>query len=136
MNKPIESVCVLGLGYVGLSTAAVLAGHGVQVMGVDLDPERVAKINAGECPLDEPGLDIAVAQAVKSGRLRAQDRPVAADAFVGSVPTVQGSGHAPDVGYVRAAAQSLAPSSRPGNLVLLESTCPVGTTAAVCQWMA
>ena len=122
MNKPIESVCVLGLGYVGLSTAAVLAGHGVQVMGVDLDPERVAKINAGECPLDEPGLDIAVAQAVKSGRLRAQDRPVAADA--------------PDVGYVRAAAQSLATSSRPGNLVLLESTCPVGTTAAVCQWMA
>lgn len=136
MNKAIESVCVLGLGYVGLSTAAVLAEHGVQVIGVDLDPKRVATVNAGTCPIDEPGLDLAVARAVKSGMLTAKDYPVAADAFIVAVPTPLGKEHAPDLSHVHAAVRSLAPVLQPGNLVLLESTCPVGTTEAVCRWMA
>ena len=126
----------MGLGYVGLSNAAVLAGHGVEVIGVDIDPDRVEIINSGASPLNEPGLDSLIADAVSSGCLIARGEPVPADAFIIAVPTPVSDDHKPDMSYVRAAVDSLAPVMGVGNLVVIESTCPVGTTEAVCGWLA
>ena len=126
----------MGLGYVGLSNAAVLAGHGVEVIGVDIDSDRVEMINSGASPLDEPGLDSLIADAVTAGRLVAGSEPVPADAFIIAVPTPVSDDHKPDMSYVRAAVDSLAPVMGVGNLVVIESTCPVGTTEAVCGWLA
>ena len=126
----------MGLGYVGLSNAAVLAGHGVEVIGVDIDSDRVEIINSGASPLDEPGLDSLIADAVTAGRLVAGSEPVPADAFIIAVPTPVSDDHKPDMSYVRAAVDSLAPVMGVGNLVVIESTCPVGTTEAVCGWLA
>ena len=126
----------MGLGYVGLSNAAVLAGHGVEVIGVDIDSDRVEMINSGASPLDEPGLDSLIAEAVTAGRLVAGSEPVPADAFIIAVPTPIGADYKPDMSYVRAAVDSLALVMGVGNLVVIESTCPVGTTEAVCGWLA
>ena len=126
----------MGLGYVGLSNAAVLAGHGVEVIGVDINSDRVEMIISGASPLDEPGLDSLIADAVTAGRLVAGSEPVPADAFIIAVPTPVSDDHKPDMSYVRAAVDSLAPVMGVGNLVVIESTCPVGTTEAVCGWLA
>ena len=124
---------MVGLGYVGLPTAAVLASRGVEVIGVDIDSERVETVNCGVAPFDEPGLDPLVADAVASGALSARARPAPADAFIIAVPTPINDDRSPDLSYVRAAIDSLAPELRKGNLVVLESTCPVGTTESVCE---
>ena len=129
-------VCVVGLGYVGVPTAAVLAGHGMEVIGVDIDPERVETINSGASPFDEPGLDSLVAEVVASGALSARGEPAPADAFIIAVPTPIREDRSPDLSYVRAAVDNLAPVLGKGNLVVLESTCPVGTTERVCEWLA
>ena len=129
-------VCVVGLGYVGVPTAAVLAGHGMEVIGVDIDRERVGTINSGASPFDEPGLDSLVAEVVASGALSARGEPAPADAFVIAVPTPIREDRSPDLSYVRAAVDNLAPVLGKGNLVVLESTCPVGTTERVCEWLA
>lgn len=123
----------MGLGYVGLPTAAVLASRGVEVIGVDIDSERVETVNCGVAPFDEPGLDTLVADAVASGALSARARPAPADAFIIAVPTPINDDRSPDLSYVRVAIDSLAPELRKGNLVVLESTCPVGTTESVCE---
>lgn len=133
MVDGIGRVCVVGLGYVGLPTAAVLASRGVEVIGVDIDSERVETVNCGVAPFDEPGLDPLVADAVASGALSARARPAPADAFIIAVPTPINDDRSPDLSYVRAAIDSLAPELRKGNLVVLESTCPVGTTESVCE---
>ena len=132
----IRRVCVIGLGYVGLPTAAILATRGVDVIGVDLSAERVATINSGTSPIDEPHLDALVSGAVASGHLCARAEPVPADAFVIAVPTPIREDHAPDLSQLYAAAHSLAPVLRPGNLIVLESTSPVGTTEAICEQLA
>ena len=133
MVDGIGRVCVVGLGYVGLPTAAVLASRGVEVIGVDIDSERVETVNCGVAPFDEPGLDTLVADAVASGAFSARARPAPADAFIIAVPTPINDDRSPDLSYVRAAIDSLAPELRKGNLVVLESTCPVGTTESVCE---
>ncbi len=123
-----HDVCVLGLGYVGLPTAAVLATRGKRVCGVDTRSDVVATINEGRIHIVEPELDALVRAAVAAGRLRAFSAPQPADAFLICVPTPFAAGHEPELAYVEAATRSLVPALRPGNLVVLESTSPPGTT--------
>ena len=129
-------VCVIGLGYVGLPTAAVLASRGVEVVGVDVDPVRVETINSGASPFNEPGLDSLLADAVAGDALSAHAQPAPSDAFIVAVPTPIREDRSPDIGYMRSAVDGLAPVLRKGNLVVVESTCPVGTTERVCEWLA
>ena len=135
MTEDMGRVCVVGLGYVGVPTAAVLAGHGMEVIGVDIDRERVETINSGTSPFDEPGLDSLVAEVVASGALSARGEPAPADAFIIAVPTPIREDRSPDLSYVRAAVDNLAPVLGKGDLVVVESTCPVGTTERVCEWL-
>lgn len=129
--------CVIGLGYIGLPTAAVLARAGHRVIGVDVNSHVVTTVNAGRIHILEPDLDLAVAAAVASGALSAQQTPSFADVFVVAVPTPFHSGAdgipKPNIDYVFAAARAIAPVLQPGNLVLLESTSPVGTTEQFAQ---
>lgn len=127
MSNTFQSICVLGLGYIGLPTASVIAANGVSVLGVDVKPDVVAKINRGEIHIVEPDLDAVTAQAVQRGMLKAAIEPGEADAFVIAVPTPFHNGKA-DLSYVFAAGDSIAPKLRKGNLVILESTSPPGTT--------
>ena len=136
MAENIGSVCVLGLGYVGLPTAALLAAKGLDVLGVDIDPLRVEAVSSGVLPISEPGLDRAVADAVASGRLRAGSEPEPADAFIVAVPTPIGSDHSPDLGALHSAVDSLAPRLRAQDLVIVESTSPVGSTESVSARLA
>ena len=136
MAEASRRVCVIGLGYVGLPTAAILAARGVEVIGVDVDAGRVSEVNSGVPFTPEPELDTLVRGAVAAGTLRAESRPRAADAFIIAVPTPCGADHVPDFSYLRAAAGSLAPVLVAGNLVVLESTSPVGTTEQLSAWLA
>ena len=127
---------MVGLGYVGLPAAAILASRGVEVIGVDVSAERVEKVKSGASSFDEPGLDSLVAEAVASGGLTAHGEPAPADVFIIAVPTPIRDDRSPDLTYVRAAVDSIAPVLRQGNLVVVESTCPVGTTEQACEWLA
>jgi len=126
-----KKVCVLGLGYIGLPTASLLGTKGYEVFGVDASPTVVATINEGRIHIVEPDLDILVKSAVQAGNLRAGLEPVAGDVFIIAVPTPFKDGYQPDLAYVEAATRTLAPYVRPGNLIILESTSPVGTTEEV-----
>ena len=136
----MTTCCVVGLGYIGLPTAAVLAKADHRVIGVDVNAQVVATVNEGRIHIVEPDLDQAVAQSVASGALSAQVTPASADVFLIAVPTPFRSGGdgipQPNIDYVLAAARAIAPVLRPGNLVLLESTSPVGTTEKVAQVIA
>jgi UDP-N-acetyl-D-mannosaminuronic acid dehydrogenase len=132
-------VCVLGLGYVGLPTAAVFAANGVEVLGVDTNPRVVETINRGRAHFGEPDLDALVRRMVEGGKLRAAAAPAPADAVVIAVPTpLDGHGeHArPDLSFVEAATRAVAPVLAPGSLVVVESTVPVGTTERVAAILA
>ncbi len=131
-----RGVCVIGLGYIGLPTSAVLANHGIVVKGVDVNEKTVASINAGEVPIVEPDLDAAVAGAVARGTLTAQVGVPEADVFMVAVPTPFRDGHQPDLSYVEQATRSLAQVLRGGELVILESTSPPGTTEQMSVWLA
>jgi len=120
-------VCVLGLGYVGLPTAAVLATVGRRVAGVDLRRDILDTINAGRIHIVEPELDALVRAAVAAGTLRAVPEPVPARAFLICVPTPITRDNLPDLSFVESAARALVPALRPGSLVVLESTVPPGT---------
>lgn len=129
-------VCVVGLGYIGLPTAALLASKGYQVIGVDVNQKAVDRINSGLIHIVEPDLDAFVHSAVSQGNLRAEMVPHPADIFIIAVPTPfheSGPIPQPNVDIVMAATRSIAPSVRPGNLVILESTSPVGTTQQVAD---
>ena len=132
--------CILGLGYIGLPTAAVLSRAGHRVIGVDVNAQVVATVNEGCIHIVEPDLDQAVAAAVASGALSAQLTPDPADVFLIAVPTpfrIGGDGiPQPNIDYVLAAARAIAPVLRPSNLVLLESTSPVGTTEQLAEVIA
>jgi UDP-N-acetyl-D-mannosaminuronic acid dehydrogenase len=130
------SIAVIGLGYIGLPTAAALAAQGRTVIGVDTDCGKVEAINRGEVPFVEPDLAIAVKGAVAQGSLRAQPQLPVAGTYIIAVPTPFKDGHEADLGYVRAAVDALAPTLRPGALVILESTSPPGTTRQVSEWLA
>lgn len=135
----MTSLCVLGLGYIGLPTASIFATKGRSVLGVDIAPEVVATINSGRIHIQEPDLDVLVRAAVQSGNLRAATAPAAAETFIIAVPTpftVDATGaRRPDLSFVEAAARSLAAVVAPGNLIVLESTSPVGTTEKVKAWV-
>ncbi len=131
----INKVCVVGLGYVGLPTAAVIASCGVSVLGADLKRDVVETINRGDIHIVEPDLKATIADAVADGFLRAATEPEPADVFILAVPTPLTDGKA-DVSYVEAAARSIAPQLRPGNIVIVESTCPPGTTERLTQILA
>ena len=132
----ILTVAVIGLGYIGLPTSAALATVGVRVRGVDVNERSVNEVNAGRCPILEPDLDTAVAGAVARGLLTASTVVEPADAFVLAVPTPFMAGHQPDLSYIRAAVESIAPVVKRGDVVILESTSPPGTTRAISQWLA
>lgn len=142
MKMQFDTVCVVGLGYIGLPTAAAFAGRRKKVIGVDINQHAVDTINRGEIHIVEPELDIAVHAAVKEGYLRATTRPEPADAFLVAVPTPfkkgveAGSIPIPDLSYIQAAADSIAPVLKKGDLVILESTSPVGATEQMADWLA
>jgi len=127
MNK----ICVIGLGYIGLPTAALLANKGYDVHGVDVVQATVDTINRGEIHIVEPELDTFVHAAVKSKKLKASLTPVEADVFIIAVPTPFHEGFVPNIDYVVSASKSIAPYMKEGNIVILESTSPVGTTDKV-----
>ncbi|MDE1513396.1 UDP-N-acetyl-D-mannosamine dehydrogenase VpsB [Vibrio sp. dsl-7] len=132
-----SKVSVIGLGYIGLPTAAVLASRGLDVVGVDVNPHAVETINKGEIHIVEPDLDIVVRSAVMTGKLKATLTAEPADAFLVAVPTpFKGDNHEPDLSYIEAAAKTIAPVLAKGNLVVLESTSPVGATEQLTQWLA
>lgn len=130
-----NKICVLGLGYIGLPTASLLATAGADVIGVDVREDVVRTINSGRIHIVEPDLDVLVRSAVQSGKLKAALRPASADVFIIAVPTPFKQGHKPDLSYVHAATSSLLPVLRNGNLVVLESTSPVGTTDQIAKWL-
>jgi UDP-N-acetyl-D-mannosaminuronic acid dehydrogenase len=128
-----QSVCVLGLGYIGLPSAALLASKGYQVHGVDISESVVKTINEGHIHIVEPDLDTFVQAAVQSNRLKASLSPKESDIFIIAVPTPFHEGYVPNVDYVVDAAKSIAPFVKSGNIVILESTSPVGTTHKVAD---
>lgn len=132
----MQSVCIVGLGYIGLPTASLLATKGFRVHGVDVNEGVVSALKDGEILIYEPSLDIMVKSAVNSGQLTASTTPDAANVFILAVPTPFTNGHKPDLSYVKAASEAIAPYVAPGNLIILESTSPVGTTEKVCEWIA
>ncbi|MDY0195246.1 MAG: NAD(P)-binding domain-containing protein, partial [Sulfurovaceae bacterium] len=129
-----KKICIIGLGYIGLPTAALLANRSYHVHGVDINQHAVDTINRGEIHIVEPELDTFVRSAVNSGKLRADTVPAEADVFILAVPTpfhhtdIPDACPSPNIDYVIAATRSIAPYVREGNIVILESTSPVGTT--------
>jgi len=131
-----ETISIIGLGYIGLPTAAAFAEKGKNVVGVDINEKAVQTINRGEIHIVEPGLAEVVRKAVAEGHLRATTQPEPADAFLIAVPTPFKDGHQPDLSFVESAAELIAPVLSKGNLVVLESTSPVGTTEKIAEWLA
>lgn len=131
-----KKVSVVGLGYIGLPTAAVLASRGVEVLGIDVSKEAVDTINRGEIHIVEPDLDVEVKSAVDVGKLRATLVPEPSEAFMIAVPTPFKEGKEPDLSYIESACKSIAPVLKKGNLIILESTSPVGTTEKISNWLA
>lgn len=128
MNETIFDVAVIGLGYIGLPTAASFAAKGKRVAGVDVKQGTVDAVNRGEVPFVEPDMGVVVSGAVSLGHLVAMSTVPAADAFIIAVPTPLASGKGADLSYLRSAVEALAPKLRGGELVILESTSPPGTT--------
>ncbi|HEY3590611.1 MAG TPA: NAD(P)-binding domain-containing protein, partial [Buttiauxella sp.] len=130
------TISVIGLGYIGLPTAAAFASKQQNVVGVDINQHAVDTINRGAIHIVEPDLDKVVKTAVEGGFLRASAQPVEADAFLIAVPTPFKGDHEPDMVFVKAAAESIAPVLKKGALVILESTSPVGSTEQMAAWLA
>jgi len=132
----LKTISVVGLGYIGLPTAAIIASRGVNVIGVDVSQHAVDIVNQGKAHIIEPDLDIVVRSTVQTGKLKAIAKPEPADAFIIAVPTPLKGNHEPDMSYIKAAAEAIAPVLEKGNLVVLESTSPVGTTEKLANWLA
>ncbi len=133
---PFNTISVVGLGYIGLPTAAVIASRRTKVIGVDISQHTVNTINQGKVHIVEPELDMVVHAAVTEGFLRASIIPEPADAFLIAVPTPLKGDHAPDLSYIESASKSIALVLKKGDLVILESTSPVGTTEQMAAWLA
>lgn len=135
-----KKVSVIGLGYIGLPTAAILASRGMQVLGVEVNQYAVDTINAGKIHIVEPDLDIVVRSVVATGNLKASTTPEPADVFIIAVPTPfvnnHDDSHQPDLHYIEQAAKTIATVLTKDNLVILESTSPVGTTEKLVHWLA
>ena len=126
-------ICTVGLGYIGLPTAAMLASRGHEVIGLEVNEDVVAQVNAGQAHFQEPDLQMLLTASVDTGRLRATTTPEPADFFMIAVPTPIKAGGAPDMSYVEAAARNIAPVLEKGNVVILESTSPVGSTERLAE---
>ncbi len=133
---PDHQIAVIGLGYIGLPTAAVLASYGWDVCGVDVSQHVVETVNAGGVHIEERDLDRLVGEAISSERLVASTNVPAAHYYMIAVPTPLGADNAPDISYVEAAARSIAPNVLPGACIIVESTSPVGTTERVAEIIA
>lgn len=123
-----QTICVIGLGYIGLPTASTFAGHGIEVIGVDINTRVIESLNNGQLHIYEPGLRTLVQQAFASGHLRVSTQPAAADAFIIAVPTPFLDDKSSDMRFVVSAAEAIVPYLQSGNLVVLESTSPPRTT--------
>lgn len=137
-TQDVNTLSVIGLGYIGLPTAAMFASTGLDTVGVDVSRRAVDAINCGKAHIEEGNLDELVERCVQTGHLRAVMKPVAADAFIIAVPTPVGKdeGHSPDVSYIQAAGLAIAPVLKRGDLIILESTSPVGTTGMLAELLA
>ncbi|MCW9027658.1 MAG: UDP-N-acetyl-D-mannosamine dehydrogenase, partial [Kangiella sp.] len=133
---PFNTISVIGLGYIGLPTAAMFASRKRKVIGVDVNQHAVDTINRGEIHIVEPDLDTIVHATVTEGYLRASVSAEAADAFLIAVPTPFKDDHQPDLTYIESACKTIAPVLCKGNLVILESTSPVGATEKIAEWLA
>lgn len=133
MIKLNKKVCIVGLGYIGLPTAAVLADKGFTVHGVDVNEEAINLINNGEVHIYEPDLEKVVKKVVTAGKLSADIEPIKADVYILAVPTPFKENHKPDLAYVESATKSIIPYIEPGNLIILESTSPIGTTEKIVE---
>ncbi|TMX58623.1 UDP-N-acetyl-D-mannosamine dehydrogenase [Vibrio rotiferianus] len=136
-----ETISVIGLGYIGLPTAAMFASRKKKVIGIDVNQHTVDTINQGKIHIVEPDLDMIVGAAVSEGYLKASTTPEPADAFLIAVPTPflpceEGEVPAPDLSYIEAASKAIAPVLKKGDLVILESTSPVGATEQMAAWLA
>jgi UDP-N-acetyl-D-mannosaminuronic acid dehydrogenase len=131
-----KTIAVVGLGYIGLPTAAALATRGIDVIGVDVNESTIDSVNRGEVPFAEPDLAVAVSGAVARGHLTAQKEMPEADVFILAVPTPFAEQHRADLTFVHAAAEAVAPVLKGGDVVILESTSPPGTTRQVSSWLA
>ncbi|MEH3041587.1 MAG: UDP-N-acetyl-D-mannosamine dehydrogenase [Sphingomonas paucimobilis] len=129
-------VCVVGLGYIGLPTAAVVARSGARVIGIDVSQHVVDTVARGDIHIEEADLDTLVRDVVLLGRLTTATTPAPSDIFVIAVPTPFGPGHVPDLSYVLNATRAIAPVLEKGNTVILESTSPVGTTEQIRDLLA
>ena len=137
MNDVFKKVTMVGLGYIGLPTAAVMASRGLEVIGLDVNELAVKTINSGGVHIVEPDLDIVVRSVVTTGNLKATTVAETSDAYLIAVPTpFKGEGHTPDLSFIESAAIAIAPVLEKGNLVVLESTSPVGTTEKLASWLA
>lgn len=135
VKSEFKKVSVVGLGYIGLPTAAVLASRGIEVLGLDVNQRVVETINKGDIHIVEPGLDVVVRSSVGAGNLRASLKAEHANAYLIAVPTPFKANHEPDVSYVKSAAMAIAPVLEKGDLIILESTSPVGTTDLMRGWL-
>lgn len=134
--RDYQSLCVVGLGYIGLPTGVVFASKGLSVTGVDISEAAVESINRGKAHIVEPGLDEVLSDVVSRGMLVAQTSPKVADAFILALPTPFKGNNEPDLSYIEAGCRSIAPHLKAGDLVILESTSPVGTTEKISHWLA
>lgn len=126
--------CFMGLGYIGLPTAIIAARNGgIDVVGVDINPSVVEKTNAGELHIIEPGLGEYLREVVTEGKLHASSKPEESDAYFMVVPTPFKGNHEPDISYVEAATRAVIPYLKEGDLYVIESTSPVGTTEAMAE---
>lgn len=127
--------CFMGLGYIGLPTAIIAAKSGIDIVGVDIDSEVVIKTNKGQLHFIEPGLDDLLKNVLLSGKFTATTIPVESDAFFIVVPTPFKENHQPDISYVKNATKMVIPFLKPGNLFVIESTSPVGTTEQMAEFI-
>lgn len=135
--KYFMKISVSGLGYIGLPTATMFAHYGAHVIGLDVNQHAIDTINQGKIHIVEPGLEAIVKEVVSSGHLKASLTPEPADAFLIAVPTpFKGDDHTPDLSYIESAAKTIAPVLTKGNVVILESTSPVGATEQMVEWLS
>jgi len=136
MSHNFKTICVVGLGYIGLPTAATLATRGFDVIGLEVSQQVVNTVNNGQIHIVEPDLDVLVKGAVNAGKLKATTKPKPADVFIISVPTPIKEDNTPDITYILSAVETIAPVLEKGNLVILESTSPVGTIEEIISYIA
>lgn len=125
--------CFMGLGYIGLPTAIIAAKHGIQIIGVDINPKVVEQTNQGRLHIVEPGIETMLKEVIDNGMLKASTTPEVCDAYFMVVPTPFKGNHEPDVSYVEAATRSVIPYLKKGDLYVIESTSPVGTTEKMAE---